>query len=115
MLQIIVDEATWDAIFDVPRAPEPEKMSADRRRTLRRRALLDIGVHPATHRALLQDHTCGECVHHVVRGWEGRRTHRWHKCLKSLLGASSSAASDIRVSWPACELFEASGEEADRG
>lgn len=95
-------------------AEEPEQLSADARRTLRNRRLIASGIHPATHRRILleapNNPTCGDCAHH-----RAYRNHRgdgnWHKCARHHLGESHSAASDIRVSWPACELFEAEGEQ----
>lgn len=80
-------------------------LSADARRTARQRDLLAAGVHPATGRPLLagSEATCASCVHAtaVHRG----NTRAW-KCEVHRLGMSHSAASDIRVSWPACELYE---------
>lgn len=96
---------TEPTLFDVPgppRSPPSKPLSADRRRTLRQKQSLTNGRHPATGLKLLDGHTCGECTHHVVI--EGQR--RWHKCEASSLGRSASAASDIRVGWPACLRFE---------
>ncbi len=94
-----------------PVAPQPEpayKLSATAERTYRRQVLLASGKHPATMLPLLGgDATCSSCVHHVEV--HGSRT--YHKCLKSRLGKSSSAASDIRVSWSACTLYEAKEAE----
>lgn len=86
---------------DLPPAPPPVKLSADRRRTLRQRAFLDAGIHPATREKLAGNgETCGSCVHCVDHFAGG---HGWvRKCDVSRLGKSSSASSDIRVSWPAC-------------
>ena len=75
--------------------------SPDRRRTARAKVLLSQNIHPLTMRPLAQNgETCGTCAHH----WVHQRSKRYHKCdLKD----SSSAATDIRVSWPACQLWEA--------
>lgn len=71
--------------------------------TGRNRALLEAGVHPATRGDVRADlGTCGECRHHVI----DHRNRRYHKCRLHRLGISSSEASDIRVSWPACDRFE---------
>lgn len=80
-------------------------LSAGRRRTIRDRALLDSGIHPATRRKLLAEpgHTCGDCVHHHHYGWHNSS---YHKCDQHRLGESHSEASDIRVGWPACVLWE---------
>lgn len=86
-------------------AKPDEKISVTRRRTLRNAALLKRGIHPATRHPLLDPpgRTCGECGHHKIHS----HTRIWHKCELHRLGMSSSNASDIRVSWPACALFEA--------
>lgn len=74
--------------------------------TARNRAMLDAGRHPATGTKVRPDlGTCGGCAHHVTQGYTGRI---FHKCEFHRLGASRSEASDIRVSWPACEGFKAS-------
>lgn len=84
-------------------------LSADMRRTMRNHELLERGVHPATGRLLLAqlpdvNDTCGNCTHHKVHH---RGNKVVHKCTEHRLGESFSAASDIRVSWPACALFAA--------
>jgi len=82
-------------------------LSAGRRLTIANQTLLDSGTHPATRRKLMVDgdHTCGDCIHHHHYGWHNRS---FHKCDLHRLGESHSAASDIRVSWPACVLWEPS-------
>jgi hypothetical protein len=82
-----------------------DEPSPDQRRTQRQKAQLAAGVHPATRRTLLAvaGSTCGTCVH-ALQVMPGNRRH-W-KCEKHYLGPSHSAASDIRVSWPACQLYE---------
>lgn len=102
-----------DRLFDVgPGAdavPAPERISATRRRTMEQRRLLDRGIHPATRQRVRLEpgKTCGDCAHHVAHGHHDRP---WHKCDVHRLGLSLSAASDIRLSWPACELFIEKGE-----
>lgn len=82
----------------------PAKLSAQRRRTLRQRAFLAAGVHPATGGRLgPEDETCGTCAHRVVVE-HGYRRLRWHKC--ELVSLSHCATSDIRVGWPACASWE---------
>lgn len=91
-------------LFAVPGVePGPEPLSADRRRTLANANLLASGVHPATRRPLAGEGTCGTCAH-AGRWSNGNRA--WWKCDLHRLGVSHSAASDIRVSWPACVLWE---------
>lgn len=109
--------------------PEPpEKLSAQRRRTLRQAALLKAGRHPLSGLAgrpirLHPDAPpagdrnapgprCGDCVFRelmpggnrsypkCVRGWESGPMH-------DAPLASHSAASDVRRYWPACEHWSA--------
>lgn len=92
-----------DRLFDTPSPMDQnEPLSADRRRTLRQQAAIANGRNPATGLRFIPDHQCRECVH-AVRVHNGNRSH-W-KCTQSKLGLTHSAASDIRISWPACELF----------
>lgn len=102
MTQPTMDEmrAQRDAIAVAPAAPG---LSADRRRTAKQKAQLEAGVHPATRRPLLGDResTCGDCEHHTALKHHDKRD------LHYLGGWTRSASSDIRVSWPACDLFEA--------
>lgn len=101
-----------------PVASEPvEGLSADRRRTIENERLLAAGVHPATHRALLpivedpefdvDPPTCGQCEHLHRYRYHARQ---YVKCAKHRLGESHSAASDVRVGWPACVLFSGNGD-----
>lgn len=102
---------TGDQLFDpgppLPRpADEWEQLSIGARRTVRQRQLLAEGIHPATRLPLLDEggHTCGDCQLHRTIVWTKNRT--FHKCERHRLGLSHSAASDIRVGWPACTAFE---------
>lgn len=99
---------TEPALFDLPAAPGVTPgMSADRRRTIRNREALAAGIHPATRSPLrTEGGFCAGCLHHFV---VDRGHRRWHKCELHRLGPSASAASDIRLSWPACTRFEATG------
>lgn len=93
---------------DVPRVepPEPARdpaagLSADRRRTFRQRADLQAGRHPLMGGPTHPDvGTCGNCAHHVVI----QMGSRYHKCE---LKHSASAATDVRVGWPACQRWAA--------
>lgn len=92
-------------------------LSPDAARTKRNNDLIKAGIHPATKRRLLHqlprvDEACGGCAHHHAyeRYSSGKRT--FHKCDLHHLGQSHSAASDIRVSWPACALFQPIAEGA---
>lgn len=79
-------------------AGPPEKVSADRRRTLRQRADVDRGVHPLMRGPIANNgQTCGSCVHRVLTGHHNRT---YPKC--DLTEMSFSAASDCRAWWPAC-------------
>jgi len=78
-------------------------LSAGQRLTLRNAAELAAGRHPATGLPLADGtETCGGCAHHEHVHHHDRH---WHKCTQHRLGMSHSAASDIRVSWPACTRF----------
>jgi len=84
--------------------------SATQRRTLRNQATLDAGRHPATGGNLLHPEwgfSCGDC-RHAVRVTQGAGK-AWWKCRRHRLGLSSSEASDIRKSWPACSLLSLDG------
>jgi hypothetical protein len=78
-------------------------LSAGQRLTARNKLMIERGKHPATHRPIVLGATCGQCANHVaVHHHNGI----YHKCRLGLYGLSHSTASDIRVSWPSCELFE---------
>jgi len=97
----------WKALH-----PEPDyqrtdgKPSADQRRTIRRRQLLERGIHPTTRLPLLHpewNRTCGDCDHHVVNGGHAKT---YHKC--DAVYMTGGPATDVRVSWPACQKFRES-------
>ncbi len=96
-----------DTLFDVDPLPSPEpaeKLSAGRRLTIRNADSFARGIHPATGQRLAGNgEACATCTHHVVNDWHART---FHKCAKHRLGMSGSSASDIRVTWPACALWE---------
>lgn len=91
----------------------PPKLSPDRARTHRQRALIDAGYHPLTREKARPDlGTCGDCALRVFVN-SGVRTYA--KCARgSRPGepldhapfASKSAASDLRAWWPACPAHE---------
>lgn len=94
-------------LFDIPVLVRPsDGESATQKVTRRNRQRLAAGIHPATGRTLFvgTGETCGECQFARCFAGSGRR--RYWKCEKHRLGMSNSMASDIRVSWPACALFE---------
>lgn len=120
------------ALFDMepPAAAAPaEKMSADRRRTLRQLALLDAGCHPlsaVTSRPLRLHRDapppgdreapgprCGTCRFREQTTSNGNKS--FPKCLRGWDGnpmheppyASHGAATDCRAWWPACSYWEA--------
>lgn len=95
----------WPALPAIAEVDPPVKLSDGRRLTARNRALLEAGIHPATRYPLAEgDSTCGDCRwHDAFRHHSGID----HKCSRHRLGESHSSASDIRVSWPACLLWEA--------
>lgn len=93
---------TDDTLFPVP--PPPPELSAGQKLTKRNNELIARGKHPATLLPLLgSDDTCGGCVHHHHYQY---RAGAHHKCDLHRLGESHSAASDVRVGWPACVQFE---------
>lgn len=99
---------TMPTLFELdplPPASEPEPLSAGRRLTIRNSDSLARGIHPATGQHLARNgEVCATCTHHQHLGWHNRA---FHKCAKHRLGRSHSAASDIRIGWPACTLWEA--------
>lgn len=87
----------------IPAPPPPSEVgdSAGRRRTKRAAEAIAGGVHPMTRRPLLTTgETCGDCSHLNRHG-------RYFKC--DLMKRTHGPATDIRKSWPACDLF---GHEA---
>lgn len=81
--------------------PPERKLSVDERRTIRNRAFIARGVHPATRVALAGNgETCGTCALSVAK----RRGKVYFKCS---LRVTCGAATDIRKFWPACEKWKA--------
>jgi hypothetical protein len=107
----MTDLRLFDPPSPVPVAA-PESLSADRRRTQQQQVSIANGRHPATRQPLLDPewgYRCRDCTH-AVRITPGNRS--WWKCRRHRLGMSCSAASDIRVSWPACVLLKIDPEAA---
>lgn len=99
-------QPTLFPLDDYPAVEPPDASTYSRRVTLRSRTLLDAGIHPATRQPVDRTKTCGTCAH-------ATRTHHssrpYWKCDLHRLGTSRSVASDIRVSWPGCALWEEPG------
>lgn len=97
--------AQWEdqALFDAgPATPAPLKVGEDAARTARRRALLAAGWHPTSGRRLRGgDEVCGTCAHCV--GFR-RHTRTYWKCAE--VAVTRGAATDVRLSWPACVAWE---------
>ena len=67
----------------------------------RNAAALAAGRHPLTNYPLLEGHTCRECAYCVLRGMVAGC---YWKCRKGPI--TGGPATDLRVRWPACTLFE---------
>ena len=98
--------------------PEPERLSADRRRTIRQHAEVAAGRHPLTHRRISDDPEarCGNCRFRELFDHH-RRT--YPKCVWTPPTWSADeyattrpprhtngAASDVRAWWPGCTEHE---------
>jgi hypothetical protein len=89
-------------LFEYLVGPPKPKLSATSRLTQANNNKLASGVHPATGLRLKGSECCGDCSHHHRYEYHNGS---YHKCDLHRLGQSHSAASDIRVSWPACTAF----------
>lgn len=108
--------AVTEALFDIgePVTEPTEKLTADRRRTLHQRALIDVGVHPITRRQMHPDpeRTCGNCRFRSTGSPLNGRS--YPKCLwpnpegRQYPRATRGAATDVRAWWPGCTDHEAS-------
>lgn len=85
-------------------ADEQPRESATVRLTKRRNEMLARGIHPTTKRPLITDTTCGQCAHLLSHS----RNRTYWKCGQVKLTRGPS--SDVRVGWPACDLFTKDGE-----
>ncbi len=88
-------------LFDLPKLPPAPPTSPDRRRTLRRKAMLAGGYHPVTKLKLADNgETCGTCDQ--LRA-QGGTAGVYYKCALRL---TRGAGTDTRLSWPACAAWE---------
>jgi hypothetical protein len=79
-----------------------EKLSPDRRRTLRQKADVERGIHPLMRTPTVPERgTCGDCVHRVSVGHHDRA---FPKC--ELAGITHGPGTDCRAWWPACTRHE---------
>lgn len=112
------------ALFDGFEAEPVEKLSPDRRRTMRQRAQVKAGFHPLTGSKTHPEWgTCGDCRWRVLAPHHNRT---YPKCAHPLtdsgdvyemLGpqrATHSAASDVRAWWPACDDFDRGDNKISR-
>ena len=91
-------------LFDPgPGAPAPKTQSYGSRLTARNAGVIAGGRNPATMRPLLLGGgTCGDCSHLKAVGGTARN---YWKCELACRAVTGGAATDVRLSWPACELF----------
>lgn len=107
--------------FDPPEPVVDPKLSAGQRLTLRQAALITVGIHPLTKRAIHPEasrhrdrnspkadpFTCGTCV---FRQLELHHDYTYPKCLADNgRRIAASAASDVRAWWPACSDYSVDG------
>lgn len=88
--------------IELPEPEQVEKLSADRKRTLRQRRDVERGIHPFTRYRVHEDpdRKCGNCYFRDVLPYHRRG---YPKCLRADgVFVSHSAASDIRAWWPGC-------------
>jgi hypothetical protein len=101
-------EMLFEGYPDPPRPPDPPKLSAGQRLTLRNKAKLESGFNPGTGLPLANNgQTCGSCDHLVHR----RLGSTYLKC--DLTPMSGGASSDIRAHWPACISWTLRTPDAD--
>lgn len=98
-----MDDSSEPTLFDPgPPLPKPEPLSAERRRTARRRVLLEQGINPGSMRPFAGNNEfCRTCKHLEIHGNEKT----YFKCGR--VPVTAGPGTDIRVSWPACILWEA--------
>lgn len=101
-------ETLFPELVPVP-LPEPEpveKLSADRRRTLRQRRDVERGIHPLNGLQLVGDGstTCGNCAFRELFTYHRRS---YPKCTaRDGVYLTHGPASDVRAWWPSCPLWE---------
>lgn len=93
--------------LDMPPVEQPEKLSADRRRTQRQRDAVARGVHPLTGSPLADEPEakCGNCR---FRELFDHHNKSYPKCTygDGLVRVTHSASSDVRAWWPGCSQHE---------
>jgi hypothetical protein len=93
-----------EQLFDPGPVESVVLLSGDQRRTIRNRALIASGRHPVSGSLLAGNgETCATCAH--LR--QHRYANTYYKCEYNDTG---SAATDIRLGWPACTRWELAGE-----
>lgn len=99
----------FDATQYAADLPDPDRyvtagMGQDARRTARRRALIEDGVHPATRLPTTEAGSCWDCAHLILKDGPalGVGAGRWWKCTQTLRDGRSP---DIRKWWPSCTAF----------
>lgn len=100
-------------LFDLPDLrvdePDPPPASYGRRVTARNNRLISVGINPGSGRRLLVEIApsttlrCKDCEHAVPTG---RNIKTYWKCAKNPRGMTRGLATDVRLKWPACQLFE---------
>jgi len=109
-----MDEGLFEMKPIRPVDAEPDKsLSADQRRTLRRRTRLEHGLHPVYPFGLHPDAPrvttpfepgdgprCGSCAHVNFDRYHERR---YLKC--EVIGVTNGANTDMRRWWPACLVW----------
>ena len=93
-------------MFELEPVATPVKLSADARRTAKRRRMIAEGFHPFGGKIHEEEgRTCGTCIYRIQKVG-GRRWWKWTKQGE----ISASAATDVVLSWPGCQLHCAEGE-----
>ena len=105
----------FDATQYAADLPDPDRyvtagMGQDARRTARRRALIEDGVHPATRLPTTEAGSCGDCAHLILKDGPalGAGAGRWWKCTRAL---KDGRGPDIVRSWPSCTAWQQREEE----
>lgn len=102
---------TGDRLFDPGPGARDGKLSSDRRRTIRNKAMLEAGIHPVTKLELIDDPDarCGNCSS-LHRHTPSRKTYL--KCSSVIM--TGGPATDVRASWPGCSRWEPIDKEASQ-
>lgn len=99
-----------ERLFDVGPTVESVSLSADARRTARRNEAIANGKHPLRLDPLREPagETCGSCKHLTAHGHNLRT---YYKCNLRPHEVTFGAATDVRLSWPACIRWEADPDD----